>query len=207
MLFVSHNTGAVSTLCGHGLLLATGRLVFDGTAEEVVERYASSAAKEYDISFRADPKKPSITCVTVNRDALKRNHLQVKIDFESPWPLPTPIGGIVLRAASGEPVWGSNGRFHTRRWEERGISQGALTCEACNIPLVTGHYLVSVWLADWQTDHDSKIDALRIMIGNGELNSLRPPTSVNGHLDWPATWRSEAFCAEPASWPLRVSTG
>jgi lipopolysaccharide transport system ATP-binding protein len=199
VLFVSHNLGAIATLCGHGMLLAGGRLVSDAAATEVVERYANATAEEYDVSFPADPRKPSITRVSVDREALKRSHLHVRIDFASPWPLPTPIGGIVLRAASGEPVWGSNGRFHTRMREEKGVSNGVLMCEACSIPLVSGHYLVSVWLADWQTDHDSKIDALRIIIGNDETNSLRPPTSVNGHLDWPAAWHSEAYSAERAT--------
>jgi len=56
---------------------------------------------------------------------------------------------------------------------------------------VPSHYLLSVWLAEWHTDHDSKIDCLRIMIGNDQMDPLRPPTSVNGHLDWPATWHAQ----------------
>jgi lipopolysaccharide transport system ATP-binding protein len=199
VLFVSHNMAAVSTLCHHGLLLTGGRLDFEGTAEQVIERYVSLNAEEYDVSFTANPEKPSITRIAIDRGALKYRHLQIRIDFASPWSLPTPIGGIVLRAVSGEPVWGSNGRFHARRQEEREVSNGALICEACSIPLVSGHYLVSVWLADWHTDHDSKIDVLRIMIGSDGSNSLRPPTSVNGHLDWPAAWRSEAYSADHAT--------
>jgi lipopolysaccharide transport system ATP-binding protein len=190
VLFVSHNMGGVSTLCHHGLLLTGGRLEFEGTASEVVERYVSISAEEYDISFRADPRKPSITRIAIDREALKRRHLQIAMAFRSPWPLQTPIGGVVLRAASGEAVWGSNGRFHARRCESKRLGQGLLTCEAADLPLHSGHYLVSAWLADWHSDHDAKIDCMRVTLGDDRVDSLRPSASAIGHLDWPATWCS-----------------
>jgi lipopolysaccharide transport system ATP-binding protein len=39
VVFVSHNLAAVRSLCSRALLLAKGRLVFDGDADEAVERY------------------------------------------------------------------------------------------------------------------------------------------------------------------------
>ena len=39
VLFVSHNMAAVRSLCQRGIVLENGGLVFDGTAEEAVERY------------------------------------------------------------------------------------------------------------------------------------------------------------------------
>lgn len=191
VLFVSHNMGAVSMLCSRGLLMVGGKLIFAGTAEEVVERYSNAAAEEYDVAFPADPEKPSITQVRIDREALARRHLKVAIAFKSPTPLQIPIGGMILRAASGEPVWGSNGRFHTRTREKKGISSGILTCEVPHMPLQPGHYFVSIWLADWHTDHDAKIDSVRITIGDDLIDALRPSTSVIGHLDWPATWSSQ----------------
>jgi hypothetical protein len=65
-----------------------------------------------------------------------------------------------------------------------------LTCEAPNMPLQPGHYLVSIWLADWHSDLDSKIDRVRLTIGDGREDMLRPSPSIIGHLDWPATWRA-----------------
>jgi lipopolysaccharide transport system ATP-binding protein len=204
VLLVSHNLAAVSALCGRGLLLEGGRLVLLGSAQEIIERYADASTEACNITFSACSNKPSITRVTVDSEALKHRRLQVKIGFESPWPLPTPIGGIVLRAAGGEPVWGSNGRFHTHGRQARDIAEGVLMCEAHDIPLVSGHYLISVWLADWYTDHDSKIDVLRIIVGNDQSELLRPPTSVNGHLDWPAIWHVDACCLGQTVQPSRV---
>ena len=39
VLFVSHNMAAVRSLCQRGIVLEKGEVVFDGTAEEAVERY------------------------------------------------------------------------------------------------------------------------------------------------------------------------
>lgn len=39
VLFVSHNMGAIKTLCGRGLLLENGGLTFDGNIDECVNRY------------------------------------------------------------------------------------------------------------------------------------------------------------------------
>jgi lipopolysaccharide transport system ATP-binding protein len=192
VLFVSHSMGTVSTLCSHGLLLAGGRLVFDGALEEVLKLYGSESTEQHDVTFLANPTKPSITRLTIDREALKRRNLRIAIAFQSPWPLQTPIGGVVLRATSGESVWGSNGRFHRREREAKGLLEGVLTCQATDVPLLPGRYLVSIWLADWHSDLDSKIDRVHITIGDDRAESLRPPASAIGHLDWPATWRASA---------------
>ncbi len=42
VLFVSHNMGAVQHLCGRGLVLESGRIVFEGRTRGAVERYLSS---------------------------------------------------------------------------------------------------------------------------------------------------------------------
>src|SRR6185312_11631346 len=39
LLFVSHDTGAVTSLCSRAVWLDSGRMVMDGSAREVVERY------------------------------------------------------------------------------------------------------------------------------------------------------------------------
>lgn len=188
VIFVSHNLGAVQALCLRGILLDSGRLAFTGSINDVVERYANSAAAEYDVVFAADPDKPSITRVTVDREALAHSHLKVEITFESPIPLQTPIGGIVLRAATGEPVWGSNGRIHPRTDSTDVVKVGKITCESQNTPLYPGYYLASFWLGEWQKDYDSKIDKMLISLGGDQVNALRPSPSVIGYIDWPATW-------------------
>jgi lipopolysaccharide transport system ATP-binding protein len=44
VLFVSHNLGAVRSLCARGIVLQAGRVGFDGTAEEAIAHYLATAA-------------------------------------------------------------------------------------------------------------------------------------------------------------------
>lgn len=190
VLFVSHNMAAVGALCTRGLLLAGGSITSDGPIENVIEAYATASEQLYAISFDVDGTRPAICKVNVDRDALLSRDLIVEIGFASPYPLQKAIGGVVLRTAAGEPVWGSNGRFHPNDEPHLALARGELRCEARGLPLAPGRYLLSVWLGDWHEDHESKLDVLSICIGGDRVDSLRPPVSGVGHLDWPAAWRT-----------------
>jgi lipopolysaccharide transport system ATP-binding protein len=62
LIFVSHDMGAVQSLCDRALLLSEGRLVFDGSPEECVSRYfnlhAPSAKAGESVPGRHPPVDP-----------------------------------------------------------------------------------------------------------------------------------------------------
>jgi lipopolysaccharide transport system ATP-binding protein len=45
VLFVSHNLGAVRSLCARGIVLAGGKVQFDGPADDAITRYLASSAE------------------------------------------------------------------------------------------------------------------------------------------------------------------
>jgi lipopolysaccharide transport system ATP-binding protein len=49
VLFVSHNMGAIQSLCASGILLKQGRLFFAGSAREAVERYGSDRLEKSEV--------------------------------------------------------------------------------------------------------------------------------------------------------------
>ena len=196
VLFVSHSMAAVKALCTRGLLLAEGCIVSQGAVGTVISEYSNSSTQAHSIAFAVDPKRPSIYEVNVDREALVSRDFVVHIAFVSPWPLQVAVGGILLRSVGGEPVWGSNGRFHTYHEQLRGVTGGVLRCETRSLPITPGQYLLSVWLGDWHEDYDSKLDVLSIFIGDDRVNPLQPPSSLNGHLDWPAAWGPASVMAE-----------
>lgn len=191
VLFVSHSMGAVTLLCHRAMMLAGGRVAMAGTTEEVVEQYIRGNDASCSAHFQSAANRPSITQISTDQDALRRGDLELGISFESPWPIRNPIGGIVLKALNGQAVWGSNARVHPRTDAREPVTAGVLQCYAKGLPLWPGEYVLSAWLSDWHEDHDSKIDALTIRFGLDSVDNDDPnrlPTSVNGHLDWPATW-------------------
>jgi lipopolysaccharide transport system ATP-binding protein len=187
VLFVSHNLATVSALCTRGLLIADGHIAYNGPVDSAIERYASASVPEYSLSFPIDPNRPCICKVNVDRKALLERDLVVDIEFASPWPL-AAVGGVNLRSTTGEPVWGSNSRFHQGPDEKQDLCRGVIRCEARRLPVVAGEYLLSFWLSAWHEDYDSKIDAIRVQFGVNQDESLRPSPSHIGHLDWPARY-------------------
>ena len=190
VLFVSHNMGAVQQLCCRGMLLDRGQVTHIGLIETVIKRYSSLSPTGNMIRFAPDKARPSITGISIDTNRLATGNVVVQMNFVSPWPLGRPVGGIVLYAATGAPVWGSNGRFHPSDGANN-LTEGVLRCESRGLPLSAGQYSLSAWLGDWQEDHDIKIDALHFMFEEPEINSLRPPPSIIGQLNWPAEWRVE----------------
>lgn len=188
VLFVSHNLAAVRTLCTRSLLLADGRVVSDDSVDGVIRRYANATSSAHSISFAKNEARPSILAIVVNQAALINSDLIVDISFISPRPLHIAVGGIVLQADTGEPVWGSNGRFHPSKEAARGLSRGVLRCEARRLPIRPGQYHLSAWLADWHEELDVRADVLSICIGENDEDGLRPPASALGPVDWPAAW-------------------
>jgi lipopolysaccharide transport system ATP-binding protein len=191
VLFVSHNLAAVRTLCNRGLLLAGGKVVAMDSVEAVIRRYVASSSDVPTISFAADPSRPSITSISVDKTGLTARDLIVEIAFASPRPMANTIGGIVLRADTGEPVWGTNGRFHPS-WGAKRLSGGTLTCEARGLPMRPGTYHLSAWLGDWHEDFDAKLDVLSFELGEEQTDRLRPSAAAVGHVDWPASWHVRA---------------
>ncbi len=193
VLFVSHNLATVRALCNRGLLLAGGTVIRDDTVDAVIRRYVGTSSAAYEISFASSPRRPSIVSISVDRKGLIERHLIVNIAFASPRPLLTAVGGIVLRADTGEPIWGSNSRFHPSCDSMKGLASGTLRCEAHHLPLRPGIYNLSAWLADWHEDLDVKLDVMCIHIGEDATDLLRPTTAALGHMDWPAAWRAHAI--------------
>jgi lipopolysaccharide transport system ATP-binding protein len=54
VLFVSHNMGAIKSLCNRAILIDRGRISLDGTVDDVVNRYLSSGAEAARTGFIPD---------------------------------------------------------------------------------------------------------------------------------------------------------
>lgn len=188
VLFVSHNMAAVEQLCCQGILLSSGNITDSGSIQGVLSSYLCSIDAAYTKSFAPIAGKPAITCIQVDEAALAVGNLIVDISFESPWPITHPIGGLSIKSTTGQPIWGSNGRFHERSGSPHPVCKGMLRCTSEKLPLIGGPYLLSVWLADQFADYDAKLDQMTIQLPapNGQI--LRPPPTAIGHLDWEATW-------------------
>ena len=92
VLFVSHNMAAVRSLCQRGIVLENGGMVFDGTAEEAVERYLQSSEVETESALSKERIKYNnpdirITSLVINNTKEKEstvftNQHELKVEIE-----------------------------------------------------------------------------------------------------------------------------
>ncbi|MGR3293121.1 MAG: ABC transporter ATP-binding protein [Candidatus Scalindua sp.] len=86
VLFVSHNMGAIETLCNKGILLESGKKVYEGKVQDVVSHYLS---KNYEIN-----ENPLRNCGRIGNGKVR----VVSFHLES------PEGEVLDVAKSGKPV-------------------------------------------------------------------------------------------------------
>ena len=120
VLFVSHNMGAVTTLCDRAMLLDRGRLVADGPPPAVVDRYLIPATENmtgsYDLrstAARAESyKQPIIVGARVldesmrpTKTALPSQMMRIEVDLEPSTPMRSPMVGIGFDNFRGERIF------------------------------------------------------------------------------------------------------
>jgi lipopolysaccharide transport system ATP-binding protein len=188
VLFVSHNMGAVQTLCSQGLLLNRGRLEYSGTVRETIQKYLAKGDVGSAMYFEERKDKPSITSVEIDREELKKGNLAVEIGFRSPFPLNPPVPGVVVSSALGVPVFGTNPRFHRKNYPTKSMTEGNLKVKAEKIPLNNGNYQLSVYLGDWNMDYDKRLEVCTFTFDETSQPANRPASEVIGHLNWESEW-------------------
>jgi lipopolysaccharide transport system ATP-binding protein len=195
VLFVSHNMASVRSLCQSAILLESGRVAQVGPVEQTIQSYGIPAAGIAEVRFQTRPDKPSISQVSLDKEALRAGHFSVRIEFTSPYPLRNPTGGILVSSITGLPVWGSNGRFDPNGDDRISACSGILTCECTDLPLAPSTYTISVWLCDWHQDFDERRDILSFEFRKESESRLRPNPNLIGHVDWPASWKFRKMVA------------
>ncbi|HYP72027.1 MAG TPA: ABC transporter ATP-binding protein [Variovorax sp.] len=154
VLFVSHNIAAVRALCNKGLLLANGKLVHQGSAEEVLSMYATRAP----VAVSSHVRQNGAYGLQLN--SLRINGAETaagSVDFLGPltleWELEsgeaTPLcipflrwhdaNGVVL-----SEVWGPEESVDFQRYDGRFSFRLALD----SMSLMPGRYFVDFYLHD-----------------------------------------------------------
>jgi len=217
VLFVSHNMGAVQTVCRQGVLLVEGQVRSIGPARDVVAEYLKVA--------------DSITSVPLaerrDRDGVGRfrfQELYLLDDAGNPRPfavtgedmslclrLRTPPGdealtspldvAVCLRDYQGfkltELATHFTGDSPTRAGDAR-----ELVCHVPCLPLLAGQYRIDLWCGNGSETEDNLLDAalLRVEPGNyfGHSKDVRlPRAEKHGAIMIPQRWQARRETPRP----------
>jgi lipopolysaccharide transport system ATP-binding protein len=190
VLFVSHNTGALSNLCTRGVVLDSGSIVADADIHAAISLYLNNSSQKRSIS--ADRlTAPRIVGVKIDEPALQRGDFEVRISFVSPFELDPPVGGVVISDANGTPLVGTNTRMHSHGYKRSRAKSGVLVCRIPHLPLHSGDYELSIWLADMHQDYDAELGILMFHFASPDFRPEIPPISAIGPVNVAASWRLE----------------
>ena len=190
VLFVSHNTGALSNLCSRGVVLDSGSMVADTDIHAALSLYLKNSSQGSSVS-RDRVTSPRIVGVRVDESALQRGDFEVRISFVSPFDLDPPVGGVVITDAGGIPIVGTNTHMHPEGYQRRSANSGVLVCRIPQLPLHSGDYGVSVWLSDMHQNYDVERGIVVFHFSSPDFRPEIPPASDVGSVNLPASWRLE----------------
>lgn len=194
VLFVSHNMSTVANLCTRGIVLERGRLACDAPIGEAIAHYTRGINKGFE--SRKPPTDPQITRVHVDEGALQEGTLKVEIAFSSPTVI-TPVVGIVVSTAFGQPLFGTNQQTHPDGVELRPMRQGVAQLLIPELRLHSGSYNISVWLTDNTLGVlDQKVDAVTFDYLSPRYIPNLPPLEKIGAVDVDGHWAMTEL-AEP----------
>ncbi len=218
VLFVSHNMGAVQTLCKRAVLLERGRVKQVGSSRDVVTEYlkAGDAAAHTPLSERHDRagegrfRFEELTLLDAGGRprpyAVTGEDLYLRLRLSTPddGPLPAPLEiGIAIREPQGLRITEVGSHF-TGESPTTGAAAREVTCYVPRLPLLPSQYRLDLWCGIMGETEDYILDGavLRVEPGNYFRNfqdARSPVTDKNGYCMIPQHWGAAA--------PVSVSGG
>jgi lipopolysaccharide transport system ATP-binding protein len=191
VLFVSHNSAALQSICSDGIWLSQGQLAGQGPINECLAAYLRMGSRQ--ASFTPPAKEaPYITSVSVDPHRLAEGCLKVDVGFKSPFPLSPPVVGVTISTKFGQPVSGGNGRMAGTSWNPPPTKEGVVSAIIEHLPLHSDTYGLSVYLGDAGMDYDRKIDVVEFDFISPRFHPQLPPLQVIGHGDFDWRWSLRA---------------
>jgi lipopolysaccharide transport system ATP-binding protein len=191
VLFVSHNSAALQSICTVGIWLSQGQLAGQGPIGECLASYLHTGSRKAEFPPPA-VDRPYITSVRVDPRSLAEGRIEVEVGFSAPFALSPPVVGITLSSKFGYPIAGSNGRMAGDAWRPQPARAGVVTAHLDHVPLHSDTYLVSAYLGDASMDYDQKVDVVEFDFVSPRFHPQMPPLQVIGQGDFGWRWSLRA---------------
>lgn len=180
VLFVSHNIGAIQTLCHRAILLDEGRIIQDGELAAVVQKYLNSGGSNTSQKVWLEKERPGNQHLRLISVCLKNAHgiptkeisisdeVNIEIEYEVVREGARALFSLVLFDAAGYCIFGSLSNTRENAYHGKTLQTGhyVSTCTLYGNLLNNGHYYVSIigasdyWTDGFRADHVIVFEAL-----------------------------------------------
>ncbi|MBC8012426.1 MAG: ABC transporter ATP-binding protein [Burkholderiales bacterium] len=186
VLFVSHQTDSIRSLCSRVVWLADGKVRRDGPSEDVVNTYLQSGRAA---DFHAVRGKKGTRILHAAVTPTPEGDMEVDIRFEADADLDAPHVGFVIRNSDQRPVMGTNTRMSPPSVTATSARRQRALARLPAPPLHSDSYTLSVYL-DERDDHLLTVENILSFewIAATPVRH-RPPLRDIGPLLLPVDWR------------------
>ena len=186
VLFVSHNMGAVKSLCTRGIVMENGRVVFDGKIDEAIDNYF------HEVQLVNDGKR--IEVVNDSLGGFKKwfigdsdsfiissdEKTNICFEFDSLGNLKNCELGLVIRNSEGKILFGCNSRDYEGDYFD--IKKGKYIFNIrlvlpiidgkyeIDIALVSNNIIIDQWVSETNLIVKNKFESVLDRKWRGELN-------------------------------------
>jgi len=178
VLFVSHNMAAVKSLCTRGILLENGKVKLIGSIDEVLEEYSikeDTYCKVFTFKNNYEDIKPQLTNVFIDQNEIYNNNLVLTASFIASIKINNPSLGVVVFNHLSNPVFGTNSRMHNKGYIEKKCKDGTIKLTIKDLPLLPGHYYISLYFGDSITDFERYEEVLKFELKDNLNTTLKMP--------------------------------
>lgn len=160
VLFVSHNMGAIRTLCSHGIVLANGTIEFEGAAQDAIAIYGSQlelTAPVVDLTGRSQGRSGPKQYCRISSVTLLDGEQSPTLTFSMGSEIRIRVGlDFLIRGDSweiGVGIFSNTGvaiHYLISNWEGFNLStsggESIVEIKIPNLQLFPGRYAIWLWL-------------------------------------------------------------
>jgi lipopolysaccharide transport system ATP-binding protein len=205
VLFVSHNMIAIEALCSRGVVLNAGRIVYDGKAEDAIQKYNKSMQINTDISLKeridrvGNGKVRAIDLKIYNQDEILTNQIGLGETFRVELRTIGVTKKAIIGLHFGNMFRHSMIRGYTYEQVAEDIElkgEDTISCTFYDFPMMHGVYDVHVWIGTYPPvecmDYVEHASALEI-IPKDVFNSGRILDPHGGVAFCKTTWKINQY--------------
>ena len=206
-VFVSHDLGAVRTMCQHVVLLDRGEMIEQGTAEDVADEYLKRVkargderlstlhreASAYPRWGTGDMEVEEVELLDGEgvRSMIHKpgDPLTIRLRWKAHRDCANPVFGIGVYRSDGTYINGSNHLWRRSPIDITGIvagERGEVDMLIRELPLLEGQYYLTAFLYDHSKAAPTAIDHREHVCG---FEVIDPRHLQHGILQLPSTWR------------------
>lgn len=205
VLFVSHNISALQRFCERGVVLRDGGVAFDGPLDEALEDYLwqgrSAQGAEVDLREHAGRRVGSLPMLNHLRirskdrttsQILMGDPVEFHVKVTGHEPLSWSQFAVVIENQYGEILSTISSRYYGPEFlSDCDAMRATLVCQLESLPLVPGHYPVSVYLRQKSCADAVLRAAMLEILPSAQHASAQVPSQEKGVMIVPAQFHYE----------------